>query len=105
MAAQEVRALLTVRKLVQSKLYGIEMSLRGILRGFGLKVVATASQSYMARIRHLATIVCNSDPRDEAGNLRRHHCDITADIGIVGGLGKAPDCPPLMTVIGDTGAD
>ena len=35
MAAQEVRALLTARKLVQSKLYDIEMSLRGILRGFG----------------------------------------------------------------------
>ena len=31
MAAQEVRALLTARKLVQSKLYDIEMSLRGIL--------------------------------------------------------------------------
>ena len=40
MAAQEVRALLTARKLVQSKLYDIEMSLRGILRGFGLKVGA-----------------------------------------------------------------
>ena len=37
MAAQEVRALLTARKLVQSKLYDIEMSLRGILRGFGLR--------------------------------------------------------------------
>jgi transposase len=35
MGAQEVRALLTARKLVQSKLYDIEMSLRGILRGFG----------------------------------------------------------------------
>ena len=38
MAAQEVRALLTARKLVQSKLHDIENSLRGILRGFGLKV-------------------------------------------------------------------
>jgi transposase len=37
-AAQEVRALLTARKLVQSKLYDIEMSFRGILRGFGLKI-------------------------------------------------------------------
>src|SRR2546426_5995766 len=32
--AQEVRALLTARKLVQSKLFDVEMSLRGILRGF-----------------------------------------------------------------------
>ena len=37
LAAQETRALLTARKLVQSKLYYIEMSLRGILRGFRLK--------------------------------------------------------------------
>ena len=38
MAAQEVRALLTARKLVQSKLLDVQMSLRGLLRGFGLKV-------------------------------------------------------------------
>jgi len=53
MAAQEVRALLTARKLVQSKLYDIEMSLRGILRGFGLRVGPTTSQSFAARINHL----------------------------------------------------
>ncbi len=41
MAAQETRALLTARKLVQSKLHDVEMSLRGILRGFGLKVGPT----------------------------------------------------------------
>ena len=35
--AQETRAMLTARKLVQSKLQDIENSLRGILRGFGLK--------------------------------------------------------------------
>ena len=52
-AAQEVRALLTARKLVQSKLYDIEMSLRGILRGFGLKVGPTTSRSFAARINHL----------------------------------------------------
>jgi transposase len=38
MAAQETRAVLTARKLVQSKLKDVENSLRGILRGFGLKV-------------------------------------------------------------------
>src|SRR5262252_4083538 len=40
-AAQETRALLTARKLVQVKLHDIELSLRGILRGFGLKVGPT----------------------------------------------------------------
>jgi len=48
-AAQEVRALLTARKLIQDKLHDVEMSLRGILRGFGLKVGATTRRSYMGR--------------------------------------------------------
>jgi hypothetical protein len=39
---------------VQSKLYDIEMSLRGILRGFGLKVGPTTSRSFAARFNHLA---------------------------------------------------
>ena len=36
--AQEIRALLTARKLLQTKNHDVEMSLRGVLRGFGLKV-------------------------------------------------------------------
>src|SRR3954447_9692881 len=36
--AQEVRALLVGRKLLQGKLLDVELSIRGILRGFGLKV-------------------------------------------------------------------
>jgi len=52
-AAQEMRALLTARKLMQSKLYDFEMSLRGILRGFGLKVGATTPKRFAARIREL----------------------------------------------------
>jgi transposase len=55
MAAQEVRALLTARKLVQSKLFDVEMSLRGILRGFGLKVGPTTSPRFAGRIRELVT--------------------------------------------------
>jgi transposase len=38
MEAQEQRAILTTRKLMQKKLQEIESSVRGILRGFGLKV-------------------------------------------------------------------
>jgi transposase len=51
--AQETRALLTARKLVQSKLRDIEASLRGTLRGFGLKVGATTSRRFAARIKEL----------------------------------------------------
>jgi transposase len=43
--AQELRAVLTARKLVQGKHHDIEMSLRGILRGFGLKVGRTTTRS------------------------------------------------------------
>ena len=51
--AQEVRALLTARKLVQAKLHDTEMSLRGILRGFGLKVGPTTPKRFAGRIREL----------------------------------------------------
>ncbi len=51
--AQEVRAMLTARKLVQSKLFDVENSLRGILRGFGLKVGKATSRSFAGRIREL----------------------------------------------------
>ena len=39
--AQETRAVLTARKLLQSKQHDVELSLRGVLRGFGLKVGPT----------------------------------------------------------------
>ena len=54
-AAQETRALLTARKLVQVKLHDIELSLRGILRGFGLKVKVgpTTPARFEGRIREL----------------------------------------------------
>jgi transposase len=52
-SAQETRALLTARKLLQTKHHDVEMSLRGLLRGFGLKVGPTTSRSFAARIREL----------------------------------------------------
>lgn len=51
--AQEVRALLTARKLVQNKLLDVENSMRGILRGFGLKVAKTTPSTFAGRIREL----------------------------------------------------
>jgi transposase len=52
-SAQETRALLTARKLVQSKLRDVENSLRGILRGFGLKVGKTTEREFAGRIAEL----------------------------------------------------
>ena len=61
--AQEVRALLTARKLIQGKLHDIEMSIRGILRGFGLKVGPTTPRTFEHRVRELV----------------RHHGTLAAD--------------------------
>jgi transposase len=52
--AQEVRALLVGRKLLQGKLLDLERSIRGILRGFGLKVGQVSKGRFAARIRELA---------------------------------------------------
>ena len=49
--AQEVRALLTARKLLQAKRHDVEMSLRGVLRGFGLKVGPTTPKTFEGRVR------------------------------------------------------
>jgi transposase len=51
--AQEMRALLTARKLIQAKLFDVEMSLRGILRGFGLKVGRTTPGRFAGRVKEL----------------------------------------------------
>jgi transposase len=51
--AQEVRALLTARKLLQAKRHDVEMSARGILRGFGLKVGPTTPKTFAVRVREL----------------------------------------------------
>ena len=53
--AQEIRALLVGRKLLQSKLRDVELSIRGILRGFGLKVGEVSKGRFAARIRELVT--------------------------------------------------
>ncbi len=53
LSAQEVRALLTARKQLQTKLIDLEISLRGILRGFGLKVGTVARGGFEGRIREL----------------------------------------------------
>lgn len=52
-SAQEVRALLTARKLIQAKLLDVEGGMRGVLRGFGLKVGPISRGRFEIRIREL----------------------------------------------------
>jgi transposase len=51
--AQEVRALLTARKLIQGKCLDIESGIRGVLRGFGLKVGPVSKGRFEARVVEL----------------------------------------------------
>jgi transposase len=53
-AAQEVRALLVARKQLLNRVLDIETSIRGILRGFGLKVGHVPRGGFETRIRQLA---------------------------------------------------
>jgi transposase len=52
--AQEVRALLVGRKLLQGKLLDVELGIRGLLRGFGLKLGEVSKGRFAARVRELA---------------------------------------------------
>ncbi|MEV8468647.1 IS110 family transposase, partial [Fluviibacterium sp. DFM31] len=53
-SAQEVRAVLGARKAVQQSMIALEMSLRGLLRNFGLRVGAISRGKFERRIRELA---------------------------------------------------
>ena len=47
--------MLTARKLLQDKLKDVELSIRGILRGFGLKVGKVTTKIFETRIRQLVS--------------------------------------------------
>jgi transposase len=53
-SAQEVRALLTARKQLQKKMLDIELGLRGVLRGFGLRIGKISKGRFAQRVRELA---------------------------------------------------
>src|SRR5512143_192752 len=52
--SQELRALLTARKLLLGKVIDVELGLRGLLRGFGLKMGPVSVGRFAARVRELA---------------------------------------------------
>jgi len=52
--SQDVRTLLAGRKLLLCKAIDIELGIRGLLRGFGLKVGTVSTGKFAARVRELA---------------------------------------------------
>jgi transposase len=73
--AQEIRALLAARKQLQARLNDIELGLRGILRGFGLKLGDVAKGRFEARVRELVaghrTLESLAEPMLRAGMALR----------------------------------
>jgi transposase len=61
-AVQEMRALPTARNLLVTKLRDVESSIRGLLRGFGLKVAAVSSSGWSSR--------CSGRAPRAAGRMR-----------------------------------
>lgn len=53
MSAQEMRALLSARKAVKQATINLELSIRGVLRNFGLKMGGVAKGRFEARVREL----------------------------------------------------
>jgi transposase len=53
--SQEIRGLLVARKQLLGRLLDVELSIRGILRGFGLKVGQVTRKTFEARIWELVT--------------------------------------------------
>ncbi len=101
--AQEIRALLTARKLLVAKLRDVESSIRGILRGFGLKVGAVSKGKFEARIRELvvgqAMLGRVAEPLLRArAALRAEYATLHRDL--LGTVREDDVCGRLMTVPG-----
>jgi transposase len=100
---QEIRALLTARQLLVAKLRDVESSLRGILRGFGLKVGAVSKGKFEARIREL--VAGQAGLEGVVGPLLRARAALRTEYGSLhGALLKAVRedevCRRLMTIPG-----
>ena len=92
--AQEVRALLTARKLLQTKNHDVEMSLRGVLRGFGLKVGPTTPRNFPGRIRELVAGHTTLSTVAEALLAARN--TLFEQIGSAGKTSSIRDWPPIQ---------
>ena len=108
--AQDTRALLAGRKLLQSKLLDLELSIRGILRGFGLKVGPVSKGRFVPRIRELTTgqpmlerviepmLRVREALNKEFHGLHRALLDVVRNDGICRRLMTVPGVGPLVAI-------
>jgi transposase len=114
--AQEVRALLVARKQLQAKMRDVELSLRGLLRGFGLKVGEISKGQYAARVRSLvvghamleqiaeAMLQAREALRTEFGKLHRTMLAIVRADEVCRRLMSVPGVGALVAVTRAVGA-
>jgi transposase len=115
--AQETRALLVGRKLLQSKLRDVELSIRGILRGFGLKVGEVSKGRFAARIKELvaghemleavigAMLQARDGLRTEFMRLHRRMLAIVRGDAVCRRLMTVPGVGALVAVTFETAVD
>jgi transposase len=115
--AQEIRALLTGRKLLLGKLRDVELGIRGLLRGFGLKVGQVSKGRYEVRIRELvmghpmlepvaaAMLQARASLRAEYGKLHRMLLKIVRDDAVCHRLMTVPGVGPVVAVTYKTAID
>jgi transposase len=108
--AQEVRALLVARKQLQAKMRDVELSLRGLLRGFGLKVGEIGKGQFAPRVRSLvvghtmleriaeAMLQARDALRTEFGKLHRAMLAVVRDNEVCRRLMSVPGVGTLITV-------
>lgn len=115
--AQEIRALLTGRKLLLGKLRAVELGIRGLLRGFGLKVGKVSKSGYEVRIRVLVTghpmlepvadamLQARASLRDECNKLHRMLLRIVRHDAVCRLLMSVPGVGPVVAITYKTGVD
>jgi transposase len=109
-AAQEVRALLVAREQLRSKLVDVELCIRGILRGFGLKMGTVTKRDYEARVRELVEghpmleriaepmLAAREALRIEYQRLHRHMLAIVREDAVCRRLMSVPGVGPLVAI-------
>ncbi len=102
-SSQEIRALLTARKSVQQAIINLELSMRGVLRNFGLKLGHVTRIRYEARVREL--VEQNEILSASAQALLRARAQLRTELAAldakISGLAKHDDvCRLMMTMPG-----
>lgn len=117
MCSQEIRALLVARKQLLTRLGDVENSLRGILRGFGLKVGKVSCTGFEPRIRELvagqatleriadAMLAARTALQREFNELHRTVLAIVREDAICRRLMTVPGVGPLTALTFKTAVD